>query len=189
MKRAKLIEWSNKEEFKLLFFFFKLFLIWLSWKGIIGVLGEEFEASETKLFPSLSESWKAFNLATATWIMQVSASLLNTLGFEAFSNGRQAWLSGTEGVIMGNYCIGFQLMYYFSMLIIISPFSKLTKFIAVPIGIFLTFLLNIIRVAGLCLIVAYAPDYVFLAHDHLFNILVFGVLLGFYYYLSSTNKK
>jgi exosortase/archaeosortase family protein len=179
----------GKEEFQLILFFVKLFFIWLSWKGIIGILGEEFQPSNEMPFPALSNWWKDFNFQTASLIMKTSSELLNLLDFVTFHDGRNAWIEGSEGVIMGNYCIGFQLMYYFLMLIVVSPFTLKLKLISLPLSVLITFIINIIRVSGLCLVVKFTPEYIFLAHDHLFNIVVFGTLIGFYYYLNLISTK
>jgi exosortase/archaeosortase family protein len=189
MEAKGIKKYLGNDELKLFIFFVKLFFIWLSWKGIIGILGEEFQPSNEMPFPELSNWWKGFNLQTASLIMKASSEFLNLIGFVSFHEGRNAWIEGSEGVIMGNYCIGFQLIYYFLMLIVVSPFSIKLKLISLPLSILITFVINILRVSGLCLVVKFTPEYIFLAHDHLFNIVVFGTLISFYYYLNLISTK
>lgn len=106
------------------------------------------------------------------------------MGYSYYLNHRNIWIAGTNGVGMGNYCIGIQLIYYYAMLVIITPMTLLKKVIGIPVGIVITFLLNIVRVTGLCLVSLYYPQYMEYAHDHIFNIVVFGALIGFYFLLT-----
>ena len=171
-----------KENF-LYFFFFKLFLIWLSWKGIINLLGQEYVPINERKIPILSAKWEYLNDLLADFLIQQNSSILNILGYKNYVSGRISWIEGYGGVAVGNYCLGFQLMYYFIMLMMVSEVNWQKKLIGVFLGVIMTQLLNIVRIIGLNLITVYAPDLMFLSHDLFFNILVFGVLISFYYYL------
>lgn len=179
----------GKNEWNLISFFLKLFLIWLSWKGIIHVLGEESMPLEERMFPIVSKYWEEFNYNTVLIILGPARDLLDILGFEAHHMGRRLWIVGSSGIGMGNYCIGFQLIYYFSMLILISSFTLPKKMYALLAGVLITYILNILRSSSLCLIDLYIPEYMFLAHDHIFNIIVFGTLIGFYVWLNRNKTK
>jgi exosortase/archaeosortase family protein len=171
-----------KENF-LYFFFFKLFLIWLSWKGIINLLGQEYVPINERKIPILSAKWEYLNDLLADFLIQQNSSILNILGYKNYVSGRISWIEGYGGVAVGNYCLGFQLMYYFIMLMMVSEVNWQKKLIGVFLGVITTQLLNIVRIIGLNLITVYAPDLMFLSHDLFFNILVFGVLISFYYYI------
>ncbi len=181
---VRLLKPFGPEERKLALFFIKLLLIWLSWKVIIFILGEESVPLHERMFPALSAQWEAWNLQIASFIIERSAALLKLFGYEAYASQRIAWIKDTSGVIMGNYCIGIQLMYYYVLLLLVSPMRIYKKTGGMITGIVVTFLLNIARVAGLCLVALYIPQYMFIAHDHVFNIIVFGTLIGIYYLLT-----
>lgn len=177
---------KDSKEKELVLFFVKLFLIWLSWKGFIHIIGEQSHPLDKRYFPTLSIIWEDFNLKLIRFLATQSEAILKLLGQEAYSFGRIVWIEGTSGVGIGNYCIGMQLMYYFSMLIIISDLSLKNKLIALPIGVFITQTLNIIRIVALALVVAYVPSLTVLFHDHIFNVIVFGTLITYYYFLTKS---
>lgn len=174
----------GQRERTLLSYLFKLLLIWLSWKGIIFFLGEQQIPIEDRVVPALSAVWEQMNLALVNFIIHTGRAILELLGYHAFAMQRTLWIDYVPGVTVGNYCLGIQLMYYFTMLVLVSPLTWRAKIIGSLLGVVITMLLNIIRVTGLVLVSYHAPDYMFLAHDHLFNIMVFGVLLLFFYYLT-----
>jgi len=174
---------KNSKEKELIFFFIKLFLIWLSWKGFIHIIGEEKIPLEKRYFPALSEAWDNFNYSIVLFLANQSVGILKSLGYNAYSEGRIVWVQGFKGVGIGNYCIGIQLMYYFSMLVLISEMPIKKKIIAIPMGIIITQTINIFRVVGLTLVCVYIPEFTVIFHDHIFNIIVFGTLILFYYLL------
>ncbi len=174
---------KKSKEKELVFFFIKLFLIWLSWKGFIHIIGEQSIPLDKRYFPVISALWEDFNYTLVRFLATQSEAILRVMGYEAYSFKRIVWIEGYKGVEIGNYCIGVQLMYYFSTLVLISEISLKKKFIAVPIGIFITQTLNIIRIVALTLVVVYVPQLTVLFHDHIFNIIVFGTLILFYYLL------
>jgi exosortase/archaeosortase family protein len=182
--KASPVKSFGADEKKLILFFVKLALIWVSWKGILYVLIGAPSPMEERIYPPLSMWWEAWNDQLAHFILQQGTSLLQFLGYEAYTTGRNAWIEGSGGIWMGNYCIGIQLMYYYVMLLLVSPIRTPAKLLGMVVGIVVTFLLNITRVAGLCMISLHAPRYMFIAHDHVFNIIVFGTLIGIYYLLS-----
>ena len=92
-------------------------------------------------------------------------------------------IEGYRGVSVGNYCLGFQLMYYYSMLILVSDMLPKKKLIGLPSGIILTTFLNIIRISALNLMTVYTPNWMFVGHDYIFNFGVFAILMLVYYKL------
>jgi exosortase/archaeosortase family protein len=185
----KAILTKDSDEQKLAFFIAKLFLIWLSWKGVIFVLGEESLPITERLFPQISGYWESFNLLLVRFIVEQSANVLNLIGYESYTYHRMVWVVDANGIVIGNYCIGIQLIYYYTLLLFVTPMSGIKKAIAIPVGVIITFILNIIRISSLCLVALYAPHYLNLAHDHIFNIVVFGTLLGFYFWLIKEKHK
>ena len=175
---------KNSKEKELIFFFIKLFLIWLSWKGFIYIIGEEKIPLDKRFFPVISAVWDNFNLNIVKFLVSQTESILNLIGYTSYSHERLVWIEGYNGIAIGNYCIGMQLMYYFAMLVVVSEISFKNKLIAVPVGILITQTLNIFRLVGLSLVTVYLPNMIFLFHDHIFNIIVFGTLISYYYLLT-----
>ncbi len=178
---------TDSQERKLFFFLANLFFIWLSWKGIIFILGEQSVPLNDRLFPAMSAYWERWNLSLVHFITDISCTVLKWMEYETYIHHRTIWIKNTKGLAIGNYCLGVQLMYYYIMMLLITPMTALKKMIGIPTGIVITFFLNIVRVTSLCLVSLYAPEYMHIAHDHIFNIIVFGSLMGFYYYLLKEN--
>lgn len=188
MQLAQKWDSLNSKQRNLIGYFLKLALIWLSWKVIIGVLGEQKVPINDRLLPALSSAWESFNGTLAGWLMDATQYVLNLQGYYPFVNGRTVWLHPEPGVIIGNYCLGLQLMYYFALLVAITPMTLWRKLLGFIGGIGLIWLLNIARISGLVLISYHAPKYLYLAHDHLFNIVVFAVLLPYFFILTRGEK-
>jgi len=140
----------GSKEKELINFFLKLFLIWLSWKAILFILGEQHIKIEDRFFPALSAKWEDANYKMVQFLLSQSQAILHVLGENAFTKGRRLWIDGYPGVGVGNYCIGIQLMYYYSMLVIISMIPAWKKTIGIISGIIITQTINIIRIVGLC---------------------------------------
>lgn len=197
MKNYPISNWKTwffqpkfQKERELLFFFLKLFAIWVSWKGIIWVLGEEKIPLDQRMFPALSAVWEAMNMAMVTFLLDLSRWILETLGYTSVVTGRSIWINQVHAIGVGNYCLGIQLMYYNTLLILITRASVKKKWIAIGFGIFITHFLNVIRISSMALIALYAPQWLAFAHDHVFNVMVFGTMIGFYYvYLVRTSQN
>jgi exosortase/archaeosortase family protein len=175
---------KGSPERKLILFISKLILIWISWKPILYILGKQDEPTQDRLFPSLTFYWKTWNNSLVHFVLDKSAYVLEWLGHKPVIHNDVIWIPPSSGVSMGFYCLGIQLMYYFSMLLVITPMSLTKKIISLPAGIAITFFLNITRITSLCLISLYIPEYVVYFHDHVFNVVVFGSLMAFYYFLT-----
>jgi len=179
----------GKRERELLLYALYLFFIWLSWKGIVLLLGEQKTPIHERYFPVLSSLWEGLYEVAAQFILWGSKTLLVGLGHVVHTYDRTLWIESANGVIIGNYCIGFQLIYYFAGIVAITSMPIARKVFGALMGIVIVFVLNFARIAGLAVISLRAPKYLFLAHDHLFNILVFGTMLLFFYFLVKKPAK
>lgn len=164
-------------------FFAKLLIIWVSWKVILFVLGIESKPISERFFPRISMEWEYLNNEVRWIVLDGAETVLNVIGFSTENTGYLLNIKDKPGVALGNYCLGFQLMYYFIMLVIIAPFSFIKKIIASVSGIAITIFLNIFRIAALCWLVVYHPSLMAVSHDYIFNIVVLGVLMMFYFFL------
>ncbi len=172
---------KHEKERELFVFLLKLFLIWLSWKGIFYLLGEEKTPIEERLIPALSIPWEQFNLWVVKILLLASEFILKTMGYASHITGRSIWIEDVHAVGVGNYCLGFQLIYYNTLLILISAASAKRKIIAVLFGIIITQVLNVVRIVGLSVLALKKPDWVHFFHDHVFNLMVFGIMILFYW--------
>jgi exosortase/archaeosortase family protein len=147
-------------------------------------IGEESHPIEQRYAPVVSQYWENFNDYYRTFLLVSSEIVLNMMQYKTtLINNYVLKINGYNGIGLGNYCLGFQLMYYFSMLIAVSELSVRTKVFGIITGIVATTILNILRISGLNLMTVYAPNWMFLSHDYIFNFIVFGVLMLFYYKL------
>lgn len=164
-------------------FFAKLLVIWVSWKVILFVLGIESKPISERFFPRVSTEWEYLNNEVRWIVLDGAETVLNAFGYSTENSGYLLNIKDKPGVALGNYCLGFQLMYYFIMLVIIAPFGFVKKILASVSGIFITIFLNIFRIAALCWLVVYHPSLMAVSHDYIFNIVVLGVLMVFYFFL------
>lgn len=161
----------------------KLLLIWLSWKVIIYILGIESKPIDERMFPAISIEWEYLNNEVRWIVLDGAEFVLNKIGYATENSGYVLNIEGKQGIGIGNYCLGFQLMYYFIMLVIIAPLSFIKKMWAGIAGIAITIFINIFRTAALCWIVVFKPSLMAVSHDYIFNALVLSVLMLFYYFL------
>ncbi|MCX6200360.1 MAG: exosortase/archaeosortase family protein [Bacteroidetes bacterium] len=164
-------------------FFAKLLVIWVSWKVILFALGVESKPISERFFPRVSTEWEYLNNEVRWIVLDGAETVLNALGYSTENSGYLLNIKDKQGIALGNYCLGFQLMYYFIMLVIIAPFGFIKKILASVSGIFITIFLNIFRIAALCWLVVFHPSLMAISHDYIFNIVVLGVLMVFYFFL------
>lgn len=123
-------------------------------------------------------------------MLHVSDGILHVLGYETqMVNEYILRIAGYGGISLGNYCLGFQLMYYFAMLFLVSGIAWKKRITGVVVGILLIQTLNVFRITGLILIDVHAHQLMFLSHDYLFNAIVAGVLLLFYWWMLKEKKS
>lgn len=172
----------------LVFFLFKFLAIWLLWKVLIFILGTENTPINERLIPPLSAAWEQLNNLLRHALIACASAVLRLMGFSVYDNGYTMGIPGYMTLSIGNYCLGFQLMFYFTALVAMAEVNLKTKALAIVSGLFIIQLLNLIRVIGLNLLVVYKPGWTALSHDYLFNIVVLGVILTYYYYLVKRSR-
>lgn len=179
----------DKSSRAILFFLLKLFLIWFSWKVFVFAVGEESAPIEEVLLPGVNRVWENFNDRYKVWLIGTSVSVINMFGYEAEIVALNHYrVNMSSGVMVGNYCLGFQLMYYFIMLIAIAELRIVSKISAMVAGVAITTALNILRLIVIGIMNYSHPHLTYLLHDYVFNIIVFGTLMVFYYILVRDKK-
>lgn len=161
--------------------FLKLVLIWLSWKLFILIIGEEQEPLDERMFPALSAQWELLNNFVRKHLLIASEWCLRQLGYETvMADDYFLRVEGYGGIALGNYCLAFQILYYFTSLVVIAEMPLTRKIWGMAAGLILVQLLNILRITGLILVDVHSPKLMFLSHDYFFNLPVLGLLLLFY---------
>lgn len=170
-------------------FIFKLLLIYFSWKVISLILGEQHKTFDDRLWPFLSFQWEQINQFVRAIDIRSSTFLLNVIGFETINwHDYYFAIKNHVSLRVGNYCLGFQLWYYFIGLIFISRISLSIRLISIILSFAFIQILNIARLIALALVSVYFPDYVHIGHDYVFNILVLAVLFWVYVKLNQRHS-
>lgn len=174
----------DKATREFLFFFIKLLLIWLSWKLFIYVVGEESTKSYNTLWVQGSLAWKSFNAWYKLHLLTVCVWVLKAIGYPAeLLRINSFGIGGLNPISVGDYCLGFQLMYYFTMLMAVTKMNWRRKLAGIAVGLLMANVLNVIRLCGLAIISAYYFQHSYFFHDYVFNIVVFGSLMVLYYWM------
>lgn len=164
-------------------------VIWLFWKLWIWIVGVESEPLASRTIPALSAAWESLNEALRVVLLGATQTFLNILGYDALIRSPYIWVKGYEqagSLGVGNYCLGFQLMFYHTALTLLSRVNWKKKLAYIALGLLTIQLLNVLRLAGLMLVKIYSPSRLWLAHDYVFVLPVLALLLYFYYRTNRT---
>ena len=166
-------------------FLIKLIAVYFSWKGIIFFLGKEEDPIKDRFVPFISRYWEALNDFFRIVDLKLGQWVLSLFSYDAIIHGDyHIYVKGHHAISWGNYCIGFQLSYYFTFLVLISPIkSYKLKGVSIFLGFILVRLLNNFRMTGMNLISVHWPEYLALSHHYIFNLMVLLVLILYYNYL------
>ncbi|GAB4140597.1 MAG: hypothetical protein Fur0041_15750 [Bacteroidia bacterium] len=111
--------------------------------------------------------------------------LMEKLGFETFTGNnptiRTIGIDGTHGLWIGDPCNGLTLFALFSFFILAYPGPWKHKLWFIPAGITLIHIMNIIRIAALCIIVLKDSDLLEFNHTYLFQTLMYGFIFLLWY--------
>jgi exosortase family protein XrtF len=111
---------------------------------------------------------------------------LDTLGFETFQGThetiRTIGIQGTHGLWIGDPCNGLTLFALFSLFIVAYPGNWKHKLWYIPVGVTLIHMLNIVRIAALCIITQKSPEMLDFNHTYLFQILMYGFIFLMWYF-------
>lgn len=112
-------------------------------------------------------------------IASACAATLRLAGFEATVDGQQATLvllNGSPAVSIWTACNGMVLYALFSGFIVSFPGPLLRKLWFIPMGVFLIYILNVLRIAALCLNHHYWQHTVDFNHHYTFTFVVYGFI-------------
>jgi exosortase family protein XrtF len=151
--------WSEQRAIRFLIIFFALYLGW------------------TVLYELVIQPWGKLDQLVINSCSNFSAALLNLLGYSTFTSSRETirtiGIDGTHGLWIGDPCNGITLFALFSSFIVAFPGSTKHKLWFIPLGIMLIHLMNVIRIAVLCIIVFYNTNWLDFNHTYFFQILMY----------------
>lgn len=156
--------------------------IWLSWKVWIYIVGVESQPIAQRHWPALSRQWENINDWLRHLLLACCKQVLSLAGYNAQVSGHYLWLEDIRSagsLAVGDYCLGFQLMFYHIALTFIAPVKWSRKLLYALGGLIFIQLFNVSRLVGLMLVKVYLPSQLWLAHDYVFVIPVLLVLLYF----------
>ena len=150
-------------------------------------MGIESQPLGERLFPEISFYWEWLNNQLRTVLIHATGLCLSSLGYECkiSSDCYIINITGFRGVAIGNYCLAFQFMFFFSSLILISPFPARVKLWSIPLGLTAIQALNVFRFVGLSLVIVHFPGWEVKMHNYFFNTSVLVVTLVIYMKLLS----
>ena len=177
---AKRHYYKYKEEIS---FVIKVVFLFLFIKLFFHIMGEEKVHLQDRMFPSISAIWEQFNNGLRFILLHATSLIFIVLGYQTnLIDNYTVLVNGLGGVSIGNYCLGIQLGFYFSALIIAYPGGKWKRKLAfIFIGILCINLLNISRFIGLIYISAYKPELLDLAHEYIFNYTIYAFAIFMLY--------
>ncbi len=119
------------------------------------------------------DRWLSMNVAS------VSSTLLGTVGFEVFLDGRSLALPGVAGVRIANGCNGLSTLGLFVGFVLAYPGSAWRRAWFIPLGVFAVYLTNVVRVILMMLSQKYWPAAFDPLHGFglttIFYVVVFGL--------------
>lgn len=109
-----------------------------------------------------------------------SEILLRIFGYDAISYDNVIQIIGTRGIILEMGCWAIDLMALFTGFIIACPGKVISKIWFIISGVILIHILNIIRIAALCIVQLCCPAYLDFNHHILFKSIVYLCIFVFW---------
>ncbi len=128
----------------------------------------------------LAPGYTKLQLFLATSIAKFTVGLLQVFGFnEVFQQGRWIMMDPSNGVVITNPCLGIGLYWMFTAFIISYPGKLISKVWFLPLGLFLIFMVHVIRSAFLGFVYIYYPDIFVFSHLYISRGFLFAMTLLF----------
>jgi exosortase/archaeosortase family protein len=164
-------------------FLTKLLGIYLLWRIIQFFAGEESMPIELRYWPAFSIAWENLHQFIRDVLIILSVPLIELFGTLVVENGYSiVSVDKQVHVALGNYCLGLEMMVLYATLLLTFPGILKGKMIFLPIGLIIIQLVNAFRIAALFYTYQLYPQYMDVNHHFIFRIVVFGVILGLFYF-------
>ncbi len=131
---------------------------------------------------------QTFDLFVIDQLLTQGRFILELLGYELIPDAvydtdyRTLGLDGTHGVWVGDPCNGITIFALFVGFIVAYPGKLLQKLWFIPFGIITIHLLNVIRIAALCIILLEAPDKLEFNHTYVFTTIIYSYIFLLWYW-------
>lgn len=129
-----------------------------------------------------------YNQAVIEKIAILSENLLSFLGYDTFTQkyNNEVFVDhvgvvGSDGVLIGTGCDGLIVIALFVFFIVSFSGKIVHKLWYIPLGVFLVYLLNVIRVATLAVLMNSYPEWLEFNHDYTFTVLMYAFVFLLWY--------
>ena len=159
----------------------------LIWKSILAyAIWTSIRLTFTRL-AVLVPVWDSINNFFATLYIQLAAWSLGLMGHPVLFNTRNIIVQGTQGIYVGNHCLGVSAGTIFVLIILLLKGPWKGKLIYSLFGLTIIFLVNWFRVVGLVLMLKYGSKAFFhFNHSYTYLALVYGVIFILIIYFQNT---
>jgi exosortase/archaeosortase family protein len=185
MKLIKLGDRFEKYQANLLFLF-KFALLFVLWKMFFFL---------TWRVPEMLDWYNSVSLDVIAVLVDCAYWLMTALGesMEVDSELRIVRIIGTNGVTVGEPCIGYEVNAIFIALILSTQGKLMQKLLFLIGGLFVLVFLNVARISALAYLVEINPWLWEVNHKFIFSIVIYSVLFGLWHlwlkYTSSRTEK
>lgn len=127
--------------------------------------------------PFLNQFWEGINSFFAYTYIKLSVFILQLIGFEVSHNARNLILSGTDGIYVGNHCIGIPAAFVFVVIVLLFSGSFIKKVPYMIAGLIVIYIINWFRILSLAFMLKYGGNTFFdLNHKYIYLVLVYGII-------------
>lgn len=149
-------------------------------------------------------SYREFNFIVIGFLLKSSAFVLELFQYEiavdyvartirtvgVYYVDPQYSMYETSGVEVGEPCIGYGIMSFFFAIIVSYPGMNKAKLWFIPMGLFIIYFINIVRISLLAIMIKYQTEVWELNHKFIFKITVYIIIfLLWMYWLRLASKK
>jgi exosortase family protein XrtF len=138
------------------------------------------------LYALVIHPWGALDRWLIDRLTEHAGSLLRALGYELLpeptgDNSRYIGVQGGSFLWIGDRCDGLSVMVVFALFIAAFPGPSKHKPWFTLLGILAIHLINVVRVAALCIVVTIDYELLNFQHDYTFQVVVYGCVLMLWY--------
>lgn len=110
--------------------------------------------------------------------LYATQGFLDLIGYDSivYLQKKTIIMEGTNGVFLEKGCLGRNLFGLFTGFILVYPGIIKSKLWYIPLGIVVIYILNILRIAGLSLVLLYYPEYIDINHHIVFTYTVYAFI-------------
>lgn len=132
------------------------------------------------LYELVIHPWGLLDRAVIDNLIRLSGSLLTALGYTLLPEPANAEMIRTVGVQgghllwIGDPCNGVSLFAVFALFLITYPGPWRHKAWFIPLGLLSIHLINVVRIAALCIVVTIDYELLNFNHDYTFYVVVYG---------------